>query len=141
MTTSTANTGGQPRQLGRSVLAIFLGFLAVFALSLGVDEVLHLLAVYPPWGQPMNEPGLNLLALSYRCVIQVAGGWIMARYAPYAPMRHAMIGSLIGLALSTFGAVATIPMHLGPAWYPILLAVSSVPTTWLGAVLYLKRRN
>jgi hypothetical protein len=25
-------------------------------LSLGIDEILHLLKVYPPWNQPMHEP-------------------------------------------------------------------------------------
>jgi hypothetical protein len=45
---------------------LVLGFVAVVVLSLGTDEALHLLKVYPPWGQPMFEPRLNLLALSYR---------------------------------------------------------------------------
>jgi hypothetical protein len=59
-------TDTPPRRPGKSTGAIFLGFLAGAGLSLGTDEVLHLLKIYPPWGQPMYDPGLNFLALAYR---------------------------------------------------------------------------
>jgi len=74
-------TASHPRRLGRSILAIFLGFITVVVLSLGTDEVFHLLRVYPPWSQPMNDPGLNLLALSYRIIYTVLGSYIAARLA------------------------------------------------------------
>jgi len=131
MTDSTA----QPRRLGRSILAIFLGFVAVVVLSLGTDEVFHLLKVYPPWDQPMNEPSLNLLALSYRIIYATLGSYIAARLAPYWPMLHAWILGVIGFVLGTLGAVATIPMHLGPAWYPVAIAVTALPCAWIGGVL------
>ena len=60
-------------------------------LSLGTDQALHVLRVYPPWGQPMHPPWLNLLAL-----------------------------------------------HLGPSWYPIAIALSGLPLTLLGGLLYMK---
>jgi hypothetical protein len=139
MATSTqAGTGS--RQIGRSILAVVLGFVVVVVLSLMVDEVFHLLGVYPPWNQPMPDFGDNALALSYRCVIQVLGGWVMARYAPYAPVGHAIAGGLLGLVLSTGAAIALIPKGLGPAWYPIALAASSLPTTWLGGVLFARKQ-
>ncbi len=126
----------QPRRLGRSILAVFLGFVAVVVLSLGTDEVFHLLKVYPPWEQPMNEPGLNLLALSYRIIYAILGSYIAARLAPSAPMRHAWILGVIGFVLGTAGAGATIPLHLGPAWYPIAIAATALPCAWLGGILY-----
>jgi len=135
MTVEVANPSARPRRVLRSVAAVFVGSLVGAALSLGTDQVLHVLEVYPPWGQPMQEPGLNLLALSYRLPFQVVGGWVIARLAPYAPMGHALTGGIIGLVLSALGAVTAINMDLGPAWYPIALALSAVPTTWLGAVL------
>jgi hypothetical protein len=141
MTTPRAQTSAHPRRLGRSVGAVFLGFLAVVVLSLGTDQVLHLLQVYPPWGQPMYDPRLNLLALSYRIVYTVIGGYITARFAPHSPMRHVWALGLIGLVVGTAGAIATIPMHLGPAWYPIALAVTALPCTWLGGVVYLRRQT
>ena len=77
-----------PRNLWRSIVAVFLGFVAVVVLSLGTDQVFHMLRIYPPWNQPMREPGLNLLALSYRIIYTVVGGFITARLAPRNPMRH-----------------------------------------------------
>jgi len=38
------------------------------------------------------------------------------------------------------GAIAAITAgNFGPNWYPILLALSAVPTSWLGAVLYARK--
>jgi hypothetical protein len=125
-----------PRRLGRSIAAIVVGFVTVVVLSLGTDEIFHLLRVYPPWDQPMREPGLNLLALSYRIVYTILGSYLAARLAPYAPMRHAWILGVIGLVIGTAGAIATIPMNLGPAWYPIAIAVTALPCAWLGGVLH-----
>jgi hypothetical protein len=135
MANPTTPTRTQPRRLGRSILAIFLGFVAVVVLSLGTDEVFHLLRVYPPWNEPMNAPGLNLLALSYRIVYTILGSYIAARLAPSSPMLHAWVLGVIGFVLGTAGAIATIPMHLGPAWYPIAIAATALPCAWLGGIL------
>jgi len=124
------------RRLGRSVAAVVVGFVAVFVLSLGTDQILHIVNFYPPWGQPMYAAGLNFLALSYRVVYTVLGGYITARLAPHAPLRHALILGAIGLALSAAGAIATIPLNLGPAWYAIALALTALPGVWLGGVLH-----
>jgi hypothetical protein len=119
----------------KSIAAVFLGFLAVVVLSLGTDEVLHVLHVYGPWNQPMNDPGLNLLALSYRIVFTVVGGYITARLAPNAPMRHVWILAIIGLIAGIGGVFAGMQMHMGPLWYPIGIAVSAVPCTLLGGAI------
>ena len=121
----------------RSVGAVLAGFLAVVVLSLGTDQILHVLNVYPPWGQPMWDHRLNALALSYRLIYGTLGGYVTARLAPHSPMRHALIGGSIGFVLSTLGALGAMSMDLGPAWYPIALALSAIPTSWLGARLYM----
>jgi hypothetical protein len=127
------------RRLGRSITALAVAFLANAVLSLAVDQLLHVLGVYPPWGQPMYSPGLNLLALSYRLVLGVAAGYIVARLAPSAPVRHAVILGVVGTTLATIGAVVAITQaDLGPSWYPIALAVLAYPTIRLGAAWYLR---
>lgn len=135
---TTTSTGS--RRLLRSAGAVLLGFVTVVVLSLGTDQVLHVLQVYPPWGQPMHDPGLNLLALSYRIVYAVAGSYLAARFAPRSPMRHALVLGVLGLIVSVAGAIATIPMDLGPAWYPIGLALTALPCGWLGGVLHSRRQ-
>lgn len=136
MTTAMTTTGRPLRRPLRSTLAVFLGFVAVVAFSLGTDQLLHVLKVYPPWGEPMYDPRLNLLALAYRTAYAIVGSYIAARLAPHAPMFHAMVLGVIGQVLSVTGAIATIPMGLGPAWYPIALAATALPCAWLGGVLY-----
>ncbi len=83
------------RRPWRSAGAVFGGLLAVFVLSLGTDEILHLLQLYPTWGQRMSDP-LFALATAYRIVFNVAGGYIAARLAPSAPLRHAMALGIVG---------------------------------------------
>jgi hypothetical protein len=121
--------------MARSVVAVMAGFVAVAGLSLATDQLFHVLEVYPPWGQPMYGTGLYLLALSYRIVYTVLGGFITARLAPRAPMRHVMVLGLIGLAAGTAGAIVAITRgDLGPNWYPIAIAVTAYPCTWLGGL-------
>ena len=129
-----------PRRLWRSTGAVLLGFFAVVVVSLGTDQVLHVLQVYPPWGQPMYDTGLLLLALAYRSVYAVLGSYIAARLAPRNPMRHALVLGAVGLVLSLAGAIATIPMDLGPSWYPIALVLTALPCAWLGGILHRMRQ-
>lgn len=130
-----------PRRLGRSVAATVTGFATVVVLSTAVDAVLHALKVYPPAEQGLHDPLLILLALAYRSVFTLAGGWITARLAPAAPLRHAFILGVLGLAAGTAGVVATWDLDLGPRWYAIALAASGLPLCWLGGLLATKGRT
>jgi hypothetical protein len=127
-------------RIWRSIGAVLAGLLTVVVLSLGTDQILHELKVYPPWGEPMHDPRLNALALSYRLVYGVLGPYITARLAPFAPMGHALFLGALGLVLASLGAYAAIAMNVGPAWYPIALAASSLPTAWLGGRLHQARQ-
>ena len=142
MTTVTSTmTGTRPRRTFRSVMAIVGGFMAVAALSLATDQLLHVLRIYPPWGEPMYQPGLNILAFSYRTVYTILGGYITAALAPHSPMRHVVICGIIGSVVATAGAIAAVAMaDLGPDWYPIALAVTGLPCVWLGGVLHRQRQ-
>ena len=137
MTVATTVPAAEPRRLGRSIAAVAAGFFATAVLSLATDQVLHTLDVYPPWGEPMWSPWLNTLALSYRIVFTISGGYLTAWLAPHAPMRHAVILGLIGTAFGAAGAIAAISIaNLGPNWYPIALALSGFPCVWLGGELH-----
>ena len=98
MTSPMTNTGAPPRGLGRSAGAVFLGFITVVVLSLGTDQLLH--------------------------VLQVLHVWVLG-----------VIGFIVGMA----GAIAAMPMHLGPAWYPIAIALTALPCAWLGGVLRIRQ--
>jgi hypothetical protein len=125
-----------PRSVLRSIAAVFAGVLAVFVLSLGTDVVLHATGVFPPWFQPMSG-ALFMLALGYRIVYGIAGGYITARLAAYRPMAHAVALGGVGLLLSIAGAAGTWNKgpEFGPKWYPLALVATALPCAWLGGKL------
>jgi hypothetical protein len=127
----------------RSIGAVAAGFMAVAVLSVATDQVLEHLGVFPPASQPaayMNW--MLLLALGYRTVFTVGGGWITAGLAPKRPMVHAVILGIVGLIMGTLGAIVNWDKTLpGTAWYPIALAGLALPSVWLGAVLRMKKNQ
>jgi hypothetical protein len=123
-----------PRRIGRSIGALLAGFVAVVVLSLGTDFALHATGVFPALGQRMSD-ALFILATAYRTLYGVVGSYVTAQFAPDRPVGHALVGGLIGVALSTLGAVVTWNKDLGPHWYPLALIVTAMPTAWLGGKL------
>ena len=129
----------QRRSMPRSVGAIVGGLLAVFVLSLGTDQVLHLAGIFPPWGQRMSDP-LFALATAYRTVYNVGGGYLTALLAPDRPMRHALALGAVGLVISLAGlAVSLAHTELGPLWYSVVIVVEAVPCAWLGGWIHSRR--
>lgn len=122
-----SQTRGPSRAL-RSIGAVIAGLLAIIILSLGADAVLHATRIYPPWGEPMAD-SLFLLATAYRIVFGIAGCYIAARLAPQRPMGHALALGIVGLVVSTAGAIATWNAEppLGPRWYPLVLIAIAMP--------------
>jgi uncharacterized membrane protein len=129
-----------PRNVIRSVAAVFAGLLFIVVLSLLTDVVLHATGVYPPWFQYMSD-SLFLLATAYRIVYSIAGSYLTARLAPNRPMLHALILGIVGVVLSSAGALSTWNKgrEFGPKWYPVALIVMSIPLAWVGGKLRVKQ--
>jgi hypothetical protein len=125
-----------PRRTLRSIGAVLAGVLAVIIISLGTDVVLHATGIYPPWFQPMAD-GLWVLALAYRIVYGIAGGYITARLAPNRPMAHALALGVVGLALSIAGVAANWNKgpEYGPKWFSLALIATALPCAWVGGRL------
>jgi drug/metabolite transporter (DMT)-like permease len=134
MTIPTGET--LPRRRGQSAIALAAGLLVGVILSLGTDQILHVLKIYPPWGQTMSD-GLFLVATAYRVVYTILGSYVAARLAPDRPMWHAMVLGIVGLVVSIAGAVATwnIQPAVGPHWYALLIATISIPCAWIGGMI------
>ena len=118
----------------RSIIAGFAGLVTVVLLSTITDEIMHGLGIIPRGA--MWNPWHNALALAYRCIAAVAGGYATARLAPRAPLAHAAALGVVGAALGIAGVVLTADLNLGPRWYPIALAVTAFPLTLLGGFAY-----
>lgn len=138
MTVPMTETVRRPRRLLRSVIAVFAGFLAILVLSIGTDQIFHSLGLYPPWGKPMHDTGLNILALAYRSVYAVIGSYIAASLAPRAPMGHALALGVVGVVLGTMGAIAA--WEMSPSWFLIVLVLVALPCAWLGGALHRMRQ-
>src|SRR5262245_60708963 len=102
----------------RSISAVLAGFLSVVVFSLVTDQILHVLAVYLPWGEPMWSPWLNLLALIYRTIYTIGSGYLTASLAPHRPMRHVAVLGVLGAFGGTAGLITTWNLGFGPRWYP-----------------------
>jgi len=127
-----------PRRIGRSIGAVLAGMVVGIAITLVTDVLLHAIHVFPPWGASMvGFEGVLLLATGYRTVYGVLSSYFIARLAPNRPMMHALVGGVIGLAVSILGAVATWNKGpaFGPHWYPLALIVLAMPQAWAGGKL------
>ena len=134
-----SETSSQPRTL-RRVGAVLAGLLLVIITSTATDALMHGTGIFPPLGWPMPD-SLFVLALAYRIVYSVAGGYLTARLAPDQPVKHALWLGIIGFVLGLAGAAATWNRgpEFGPKWYPLLLAATAIPSTWLGGKLVRER--
>src|SRR2546428_392951 len=62
-----------------------------------------------------------------------------AGLGPAKLMKHALILGVVGTLLGAAGAAATWGKGMGPAWYPVSLAVLALPQCWVGGKLYERR--
>jgi hypothetical protein len=110
--------------------------LVVIILSLGTDVILHASGIYPPWFQPMAE-GLWILALAYRILYGIIGGYFTAWMAPNCPVAHAVALGLVGELLTIIGVAMNWNKgpEFGPKWFSIALVVTALPCSWLRCVL------
>lgn len=128
-------TKQSPRVL-RRVGAVLAGLIFVIVITTGTDLLLHGTGIFPPIGQAMAD-SLFVLALAYRTIYGIAGGYITARLAPDRPITHALVLGLIGFVLSVAGTLATWNRgpEFGPKWYAIALIVIAIPSAWIGGKL------
>jgi hypothetical protein len=119
----------------KSIGSVFAGFVTVVILSVGTDLVLETSHIFPPQSDPKAYlTWMLVLALAYRSLYTVAGGYVTAKLAPDRPMRHAIILGFVGIAAGTLGVIVSwnfSPDH----WYPISLVIGAMPCTWLGGKL------
>ena len=113
----------------RTALAVIVAFIVTGLLSSGVDHVLHVTGIYPPYGEPMFETNLLLLASAYRIIFQILGAYIMAVIAKDNAMKAGWIVGILGTILWLSGAFFM--KDKGPMWYSIVGAILSIPTVLL----------
>lgn len=117
--------------MGRSILAIVVGFLFIGALATGTGMAVMkaMPGAFDATGRTDSVPML-LFTLAYVGLIATAGCWLAARLAPNRPMRHALILGVLGLVFNVIGSAAK--WDTAPAWYHIVGLGTTMLWAWLG---------
>jgi len=124
------------RRLGRSILALLAGIIVGIVLSVGTDLGLHAIGIVPAQNQSWPNH-LLVVAAAYRSIYGVISAYVIAWLAPNRPMGHALFAGALGLVVSALGAAAAWSSTIGQHWYPVTLALTTLPTAWIGAKLRL----
>lgn len=125
------------KNIFKSIGAVLAGFIAVAILSVATDAILEAMGVLPPSTHPEAAlPWMLVLALVYRSIYTIMGGYITAKLAPTSPMKHVIALMVLG----GFGGIAGVVggWSLGNHWYPIALAVTGPVFVWVGGKLKTK---
>jgi hypothetical protein len=121
----------------KSIGAVVGGFVAVFILDIAVDFVLESLGIFPSYPAPFDVWWMVLLAIVYRTLFNVVGGYLTATLAPDQPMRHTWVLAGIGFLAAIGGMFAA--QGMSPTYYPLALVITAIPSVWLGG--WLRVRN
>lgn len=119
----------------KSIGALLAGLIFIFVTHTGVDRILEASSIFPPPEQGLHTTWMLMLATGYRVALSIAGCYITARLAPSRPVAHALVLGFIGVVGSLAGLSLAISQNLSPLWYPIGLAILSLPCAWVGGKL------
>ncbi len=122
----------------RSIGAVIGGLLVLAVLSTAMDTVLEK-TILPGLAHAQASTGVWIFVTAYRAVFSIFGCYLTARWAPSAPLGHALALGVLGVILSSLGAYAM--WSLGTHWYPIALIVIALPCAFLGGWLYTSSRG
>ncbi len=118
----------------KSVGAIFAGFLIAVLPTLFTDLLLEKAGIMNTKPFDANPVWMIVIVIIYRGIYNTTGSYFTAKFAPGRPLRLAMIGGFIGLAISIIGTI--VMWDVPPHWYPITLILLALPSAWIGGTLY-----
>jgi hypothetical protein len=118
--------------MGRSILAIVVGFVLTGALNVGANALFAAAApdLVPRPGTPTTNTGVLLVICAYVAFFGILGCYVTARLAPSHPMRHALIMGGIALAMSI--PITISAWNDAPAWFNVYNLLAVMPYAWLG---------
>jgi hypothetical protein len=122
------------------VWPVVAGFLCVVIFSTVTDMVLQALGIFPPQSASTQYlPWMLSLALVYRTLYTIAGGFITAWLSPADPMKRVWVLAILGQAGGIAGVI--FGWNLSAHWYPIMIAVLAIPSVWFGGLLWLQMKG
>jgi hypothetical protein len=121
--------------MGRSILAIVVGFVLTGALNVGTNTVLSRVApdMVPPPGTPNTNTAALLVICAYVALFGILGCYVTARLAPSRPLLHALI--MGGLALAMSIPVTLSVWNDAPAWFNVYNLLAVMPYAYIGGTI------
>lgn len=113
----------------KSITAVLAGFVVLTLLSLLTDSIFQKTGLMKTDPFDENPAWLIAIIIAYRTVFNTLGFYLCAYLAPAKPMKHALLLGLICFILTMVGAIAM--WDVPPRWYPISLALLTLPAAWL----------
>ena len=115
----------------KSIGAVVAGFVTVVILSVVTDKIMEATGVFPsPSDTGLFVTWMLVVALIYRSVYAVIGGYVTALCAPHNPLKHVHVLAVFGVIGGVTGVI--VGWDLSAHWYPIALAVTAYPLTYWG---------
>ncbi|MEN9407824.1 MAG: hypothetical protein RLZZ455_1040 [Candidatus Parcubacteria bacterium] len=125
----------------KSVGAVACGFITVVVLSLLTDSVVESIGILPSRTRPEAYTTWHyLIALFYRTIYTIAGGYVTSLLAPRNTKKLIIILGSIGTIAGIGGVIASLSMPTGQ-WYAVALAVAAFPSIWLGWKLFENKKK
>jgi hypothetical protein len=121
------------KKILKSIWAVVAGILVIVMLSVITDMVLEGVGVFPSPSEGLFVTWMLVLALLYRTVYAVIGGYVTAILAPQNSTRHVLGLNIIGIIMGILGIVAG--WDLSAHWYPFSLVFASALAVWYGGKL------
>jgi hypothetical protein len=129
----------------RSALAIMAGIAVLTATSFAIEAAANplMMRMFPhslPTSAAIgyNLPA-NLFLYAYTALCVACGGYVTARLANRAPVRHSVIMGVVQVALTVLAMVSL--REAGPLRNWIAAMVLTVPAAWCGGVLRANRTS
>jgi hypothetical protein len=129
--------------------AVLAGFIVTLVLTRGMDILLESIGVFPTVEEQQkygfNILWMNVVAILYRIIFTILGGYLVAKLSPSKLMRNVNILGVVGVIVAVIGniIVSQIPKmaNVLPVWFSIALVLIAFPSVWLGGKLALKKKG
>jgi nitrate/nitrite transporter NarK len=129
------------KKLLKSIGVILLGFVITGLLSVITDFLLEATGILPDPKKGLFETSAIIVVLFYRGIYTIFAGYVVAKFAPYKPITHALILGVIGTLITV--AATNNPSLSGkaPLWFGYTLAITIIPCMWLGVKIQEQWKN
>jgi MFS family permease len=125
----------------RSVLAVVAGYLLIFFATILTDVALGFLApdAFPAAGEGFASVPWMVVILVYSTIFAALGGYVTARIARRAELKHGLVLAAIMVLMSAGTMMAYAGRH--PLWFQLTLLVLGPLAVLAGAWLHTQRRQ